>query len=549
VANEAIADIFLEIADLLDLEGVAFKPEAYRRAARTLQQLPEDVSERLRSGTLGTIPGIGEALSEKIKEFVETGQVHYLTKLREQWPPGLLQLMRLEGIGPKTTRRFYVEFQVQGPEDLDRAIREGKLKGVRGFGERKIELLAKAVAKALAGGTEGTEARRLPLPEAQLLADELIDALKATAAPVDRLVFAGSLRRRKETVGDLDILATSTDPKKVMERFTHMDLVEEVRLSGDTKSTVLLRGGFQVDLRVVPANAFGAALQYFTGSKDHNVHLRSLANQKGLKINEYGLTRDEKLVPAPTEEEVYAAVGLPWIPPEMRENSGEIEAALEHRLPDLIAPGQVLGELHIHIPASFEKDDLGPWVDALSERKMRYAGFVTRAEDLSAAGVPVRELRQRLPREQGGVRVLVGLERTLAGSATSLPEPSGEDFQVLRGAEGAALSKGLLSAPAPGRFLGHVNAETLARSADLWKQLRAKAEGSVPLECAVSADEVVLPTPQLREAVASGVPVLISGLPRLPEELSRIDLAVGIARRAWTPTRSVLNARTSTPFG
>ena len=549
VANERVTAILLEIADLLDLEGVKFKPEAYRRAARALQQSPEETEELVRTGRIDQVPGVGEAISEKVREFVKTGEVHYLEKLRSQWPPGLLELMRLEGVGPKTTRRFYLEFQVKGPEDLKRLIQEKKLEGVFGFGPRKIELLQRALSKGVSPAGAGPESGRTPLPEAQRRMEELLESLRESQAPFEKLVFAGSLRRRRETVGDLDLLATSSRPREVMERFTHLPQVEEVRLSGDTKSTVVLTGGLQVDLRVVPSEAFGAALQYFTGSKDHNVRLRALANRKGLSINEYGLTRDEQLLPAPTEEEVYAAVGLSWIPPELRENQGEIEAAQEGELPAVVGDADLKGELHIHVPPSIEPEDLLPWVEELRALHLVYGGFVVRASEVDREDRTLEQLRNALPREVEGVRVFLGLEVTL-DPKTRPTAPAGADYLVLRPPEKPLANpkesaRAWTSPPSSAAAMfAHVDPGSLASAGLEWKDLLPEEgeENGLPLELAVRHDVVATETALVRGASRRSARFVLSGAPRSPEELPRLLLAAGIARRAWTPSHQVVNA-------
>ena len=547
VPNEEIARIFLDIADLLDLEGVKFKPESYRRAARALSQLPEDVSDLVRSGRIREVPGIGEALSEKVREYVSTGEVPYLLRLREKWPPGLLEIMRLEGVGPKTTRRFFLEFQVTGPEDLERLIGAGKLRGVSGFGDRKIELLQKALARGTPTHGAGPEGR-LPLPRAQERADELLQALHDAKAPIDRCLFAGSLRRRRETVGDLDLLATSAVPREVMDLFVHLPDVEEVRLSGETKSTVRLRGGLQVDLRVVPTEAFGAALQYFTGSKDHNVRLRSLAIKKGYRLNEYGLAQGEQLLPMPTEEEVYAALGLAWIPPEMREDHGEIEAAAPGPVPPVVQDRDLRGEMHIHVPSSIGREDVETWVPALRRLGLTYAGFVVRSQELSLDAPEWPALRASLPREIEGVRVLLGAEVTLGASGWPAA-PAGADFLVgrlpLRAVSDpkAWILQVRRSAPALPSFLGHLGEGDLATAHLTWKQL-VDGDGPVGvLEVAVSHDKVVTETPWVREAAGRSTELALSGWPRLPEELPRLLLASGVARRGWVLKEHVWNAR------
>jgi DNA polymerase (family 10) len=516
--NEALARIFYEIADLLELEGVRFKPEAYRRAARTLEQFPQEVKELEDPKELEKLPGIGEALQAKIEEFRRTGQVAYLARLRGQWPPGLLEIMRLEGVGPKTTRRFYQDLGISDPAGLERALEAGRLAGLPGFKERKLELLRAALREARAEvGGKG----RLPLPEAQRVADELIQSLRKTGAPLDRLVYAGSLRRRREDVGDLDLLATSRDPAAVMQALRTLPGVREVKLSGTTKTTVVLERGLQVDLRVVPDDSFGAAWQYFTGSKDHNIHLRALAQQRGLKINEYGLSKGDRLTPTPTEEELYRAVGLAYMPPEVRENQGEIERAQTGSFPRLVERDDLRGELHIHIPASFGEEDALPWAEEARRQRLGYLGFVVREADLAASRTSVTALRERLPRTLGRVRLLLGVE----GNGTVLAE--GADFGVLRSPRAGP------SESVEGCFLAHEEEGGPA----------GEGARSIPREVGADARRVLLPRAPLRSLVESGGVFVLSARPRLPEELGRLSLAAGVAARGWVPPEQVLNAR------
>ena len=392
MGNEEIARIFYEIADLLDLAGDRFRPEVYRRAARTLEGLPEDLRDLAARGKLREIPGIGEALAEKIDEYLRTGKVAHLEKLRSETPPGLRDLLRLDGVGPKTARRLFRELGIQGLEDLDRALKEGRLSQLEGFRERKVQKLKESLERARRVPLTPGSSRR-SLPEAEDLAREIVHALRSSGAPVGELMVAGSLRRRKETIGDLDIVATSSRPREVMEAFTHLSTVGEILLNGETRSTVRLTTGFQVDLRVVPPEAFGAALVYFTGSKDHNIRLRSRGIQHGVKINEYGLTRNEVLVPAPREEDVYRAVDLPWIPPEIRENQGEVEAADAGTIPALLPEGGCQAELHIHVPTTVGAEEIREWIRAAQELHLSAVGFVVRADDLRPGGISWSALR------------------------------------------------------------------------------------------------------------------------------------------------------------
>jgi DNA polymerase (family 10) len=550
MVNREIAAIFMEIADLLDLDGEKFKPEAYRRVARTLEQLPEDVSVLARDHRLTEIPGVGDALAKKVAEFIATGQVHYLEKLRGMHPPGLLAIMRLEGVGPKTTRRFNAELGIENVDDLRKALEDGRLDGLRGFGPKKIEMLRKAIG-AMGGN------RRLTLPVAQSEAEAVMDALKKAGVPFDRLSYAGSLRRRKETVGDIDIISTSSDPPRVTEAFVHIPQVGEVKLHGDTKATIITTSQVQVDLRVVSPEAFGAALQYFTGSKDHNVRVRTIAQQKGIKVNEYGVTREETLLPTFTEEDVYAAVGLQYIPPEIRENNGEIEAALEGKLPRLLAPGDVKGELHIHVNPDVTVDDLKPWAKALREAGLSYGGFVIPTD--GSKRMDWQGIRDRLPRKIENVGILVGAELALESGVTVSEVPLGADFEILRLATKPTSEPDSLLAllktradDGPRIIIGHLDnlcgtegnsqASSVVLSLTELASTIGDAKEKLSLEVAVTRDRVALESNLVRQAVDHGLSLVVSACPETSEDLARIGLASGIAARGWARAEGVLNA-------
>jgi DNA polymerase/3'-5' exonuclease PolX len=342
--NTEAAELFQGIADILDVQGEKFKPEAYRRAARSIESLTEDLNAVAARDELRTIPGVGEAIEEKLKEFLETGKLDYYERLRKEVPPGILEMLAIPGLGPKTARRFWLELTVETPAQLAEAIQQGRLNGLSGFGPKKIEQIRAAVAEAQ--GMPATS--RMPIEKAVPIALRIAAELRQVTG-VQQCEIAGSFRRCRETVGDLDILVTASDRESVFDAFSRMSEVKEVRLRGGTKETVILTNGLQVDLRIVDPEEFGAALLYFTGSKDHNVLLRSLARDRGLKINEYGIFRGDDRVGGRTEEEMYGALGLAWVPPELRENRGEIEAAAEGPLPALVASTDLTGDLHGHL--------------------------------------------------------------------------------------------------------------------------------------------------------------------------------------------------------
>jgi DNA polymerase (family 10) len=324
VGNADIAAVFETIADLLELgDENPFRVRAYRNAARIVGNLGLDLAGELAAGReLPKLPGIGADLAEKIHEIVATGTCALAERLRKRYPAGITALLRVPGLGPKRVAVLYKKLRIRSLEELGRAAERGRLQELPGFGVKTEARVLEAVSARL------SKKQRFPLAAAARYAEPLAAYLRGIAG-VDRVVLAGSYRRRRETVGDLDVLVTTTRPGEVIERFTAYPEVKEVTAAGGTRASVILAGGLQVDLRVVPPESFGAALHYFTGSKAHNIAVRRLAQARGLKLNEYGVFRGRKRVAGDTEESVFAAVGLPWIPPENREDRGELAPAGE----------------------------------------------------------------------------------------------------------------------------------------------------------------------------------------------------------------------------
>jgi len=342
--NQEISNIFYEIADLLEIKGeMPFKVRAYRRAAQRIETLEDDIEEIYREGKLREIPGIGEALAKKIGEIIETGKLEYLEKLRREIPKSIVGLMSIPGLGPKKTAVLYKKLGIESIEELKKAAEQGKLRDLDGFGEvternilRGIEMLQRSMGRVL-------------LSIAFEDGSHLVDYLKKNSDALN-ISIAGSLRRMKETIGDIDILVSSLKPESIMDFFVKYQDVDQILVKGSTKTSVVLRDGLQVDLRVVKPESFGAALQYFTGSKEHNIQIRNLAIKRGLKVNEYGVFEkdSDKYVAGKTEEEVYKTLGLQYIEPEMRENRGEIELAQKNKLPHIVGYDDIKGDFHIH---------------------------------------------------------------------------------------------------------------------------------------------------------------------------------------------------------
>ena len=522
--NADVARALKEIADLLDLLGERFKPEAYRRASRSVESLTEDLGDVARRDQLREVPGVGEAIEEKIREFLRSGTIAYLDKLRAEVPPGVLDLMRIPGVGPKTARRFWTEVGVESPGGLRTAIEAGKLVGLSGFGPTKIQKILSSLDLASTAG------HRRPLREAADVAERIVGFLRERA-PVEQIEVAGSFRRRRESIGDLDILVTSSESERVLEAFGTMEGAT-VTLRGPTKETIRTADGWQVDLRVLAPESFGAALQYFTGSKDHNVATRSLARDRGLKINEYAVMRGEERLPSATELDIYRAIGLPWIPPEIRESQGEIEAARAGRLPALLEPADLRGELHIHAGTTADSTALDALVEAAARSGLDYLGLVAES-DAESARLRSWAARRHTP------TVLVGREARFGAE-----EPGGSPAFVIWSTEG-------VEPPTPSgagarhdvpAWLGHLGGDpeqpTLSRRISGWATW-AKA-ANVPLEVTPGPAYDGLDAVSCKRFVDGGGRIVVSEM-GCGTERARA-LAVGTARRAWVTTASVLNA-------
>ena len=340
--NHEIAALFGRIADVLELKGEnSFRINSYRKAARVIGDLTEDVEELARAGKLTDISGIGKGTAEKIVEYLNTGKMSKYEEVMKGVSEETVSLMQISGLGPKTVAMLNKELGIVGLNDLEKAIQEGKLKGLFGIGDKKIENIIKGIELFK------TSQQRISIGMAYPVVKRIIEELRHNPQIKD-IQAAGSLRRMKETIGDIDILATGIDGKNIVKSFVNMRGVTQVLAAGDTKGSVRVEEGVQVDLRVVLEDEFGAALQYFTGSKEHNIHLREIAKKNGLKISEYGIFKGERKIGGRLEEEIYKALGMDWIPPELRENRGEIEAAQEGKLPKLIELSDIKGDLHNH---------------------------------------------------------------------------------------------------------------------------------------------------------------------------------------------------------
>jgi DNA polymerase (family 10) len=392
IQNKDIADIFYKLADLLDIQGAnPFRIRAYRNAARTVSGLPRNVSDMIENDRdLTELSGIGRDLAGKIKEIVDTGTLAQLEKTEKKTPAELNHLMKIDTLGPKRVKALHQALDIKNLDDLKEAAENNRIQTVEGFGRKTEQRILENLKQDTAAE------KRIKLLEAEQRVEPLLQYLEKTK-DIKEVIVAGSYRRRQETVGDLDILVTCKEDARVMDRFVDYEDVEKVVSKGDTRSTVILRSGLQVDLRVLPQVSYGAALHYFTGSKSHNIAVRKIAGQKRFKINEYGVFRGDNRVAGKTEQEVFEKVGLPYIEPELRENRGEIEAAQKGKLPHLVKLDDIRGDLHSHTRETDGHHTLKQMAEAARKRGYDYLAITEHSQRVSVAkGLDADRLKQRI---------------------------------------------------------------------------------------------------------------------------------------------------------
>jgi DNA polymerase (family X) len=558
-SNNDVAAAFEEISDLLEVQGGnAFRVRAYRSAARTLRDLPRETGELLQSGEpLEGLPGIGKDLAGKIADIVATGTCAQLETLRKAVPPGVVELLRLPGLGPRRVQALHQSLGITSLEQLREAAQQGRVRGVRGFsaaGEQRI--LETTMARL-------QRERRMPLALAVPAAQELLHDLREVPG-VEQAVAAGSLRRLRDTVGDLDLLVTTAPDSSVMERFPVHPKVREVLARGGTRASVVLHNGLQVDLRAVPAECFGAAWLYFTGSKAHNIALRRIAQDAGLKLNEYGLFRDTVRIAGASEEAVYRALGLPWIAPELREDRGEIEAARSGSLPALVELGDLRGDLHAHTSDIDGRDGLEAMAKAAAALGRRYLAITDHSPRLAIVhGLTASRLAHQadaidaLNERLRGIRLLKGVEvDILEDGRLDLPDAVLARLDLVVGAIHHAFelpagkqTERLLRAMDHRYFsiLAHPSARLLEERApcvfDLERVLRHARERGCFLELNAQPSRLDLDDRACRMARDAGVLVSIASDAHGALELAHLRWGVGQARRGWLEPRHVLNTR------
>ncbi len=559
VHNAEIAEMLNRVADLLEIEGAnLFRVRAYRNAGRTLTSLPREVVAMLADGKdLSQLPGIGKDLAQKIQEIVETGRLPILSELERQTPAGLVKLLGVPGLGPKRVQTLHETLGIDNLDALAAAARQGEIARLAGFGRRTEQNILHALE------TRGAEEQRTKRALTEAVADDLVQYLRSVPG-VKQVTVAGSYRRKLETIGDLDILAACAAGSAVMDRFVAFEDVAEVVSQGAKRSTVILRGGLQVDLRVVPEASYGAALHYFTGSKAHNIAVRTIGVKKGLKINEYGVFKGNQRIAGRTEQEVFAAVGLPYIDPELREARGEIDAARQGRLPKLVGLADIRGDLHAHSKASDGRATIMEMAAAARAKGYGYLAVTDHSKRVAIAhGLNVKRLArqiteiERLNERLDGIVVLKAIEvDILEDGALDLPDSilrrldltvcavhskfglsrEKQTERIIRAMDNPCFT--ILAHPT-GRLIN----ERPAYEMDMEQVMAAARARGCFLDVNAQPDRLDLLDTDCRMAKEMGVKVAISTDAHSALDLELMRFGVDQARRGWLGPDDVLNTR------
>ncbi|MFN9048349.1 MAG: DNA polymerase/3'-5' exonuclease PolX [Planctomyces sp.] len=557
--NDVIAGQFELLADLLEIQSAnPFRIRAYRNAARTISSTSDSLADLAATGgDLTQLPGIGKDLARQIIEIAQTGKLKSLEELQQQIPSGVVDMLRIQGVGPKKVSVFFNELHLTSLAELKAACEAGRISQLKGFGKKTEESILQNIDQAAAS------ASRFSIADARAAVETIVADLRQLPAVV-RCEAAGSCRRRRETCGDLDVLAICSDPAPPMDRLAAHPLVALVLQRGETKQRVRLVSGIELDLRVVPEESFGAAMQYFTGSKEHNVVLRQRAKDLGLKINEYGVFRGDETVAGRTEEDVYAAVGLPWIPPELRENRREFEWADRRQLPQLLLQADILGDLHMHTTASDGAGTIAEMAAAAKARGLQYIAITDHSKRVSMAnGLDADRLRKhwaeiRRIREQiSGIQILCGIECDILEDATmDLPDDvlAEADWVVavlhygLRQPREQIMQRLLNAIRNPHvDAIGHCTGRMIGRRegadvnfADL---LKAAADHQVMLEINAHPSRLDLDDVHAAAARDHGIPIVISTDSHSVNGFDVLQYGVDQARRAGLTAKDVANTR------
>ena len=554
--NREVAGLFDKMADILEFKGEnPFKIRAYRKASRILGDLTQDIEEITEEGNLKDIPGIGEGMAEKIVEYLKTGKISKFEEIRKGVSDELIAIMNIPGMGPKTLSMFHKEIGIANLSQLERTLENGSLIGLPGIGEKKVENLKRGIQ--LLKQSKGRMNLGIAFPIAKRIVESLRE--KVTSSKIE---WAGSLRRMRENIGDIDLLATGPDKEKILQAFTRLSEVKEILASGETKASVIVEGGIQVDLRVVEEESYGAALQYFTGSKGHNIHLRGIAKAQGIKINEYGVFKGKKKIGGKEEKDIYQVLGMQWMEPELREDRGEIEASQENRLPRLVQESEIKGDLHVHSKWSDGTSSIEEVARAAQKRGYQYVAICDHSKSLRIAhGLDESRLMKqmdeidRLNDRLKDLRILKGtevdiqvdgkldfpdrvlekLDWVVAGIHSGFKQERQKMTQrILRALENPYVH--ILAHPS-GRILG----ERDPYAVELEEVIEAAERYGKALEINAYFERLDLDDLHCRKAKELGVRLAIGTDAHHIEQMWMISLGIAVAKRGWLESPDLLN--------
>jgi len=560
ISNQEAARILSEIAIYLDMQDVPFKPRAYEKAALAVEGLEENVGDIYARGglrALEEIPGVGVSIAEKLEELIKKGHTAYYDELKKKTPVDLAGLRAVEGLGPKSIKKLYQALRVKSLADLERAARAGKIGRIPGFGKKSEENILKGIG--FVKRSSGRFILGFVMPDVRA-----IEARLKGLKEVERVVVAGSVRRRKETIGDVDILIVSKTPRPVMDYFVNMPEAVRVYAHGETKSAIKIRSGLDVDLRVVAAGSYGAAMNYFTGSKDHNIALRQLAMKKGLKLNEYGLFRGKKQIAGKSEEELYTALGMDYIEPEMRENAGEIELSKQHRLPRLVDYHDLEGDLQAQTDWTDGSDSIETMARAASARGLKYLAITDHTKRLAMThGLDEKRIMKQMA-EIGRVnKKLLGKIRVLTGSECDILKDGSLDlpdsvlskldvvgasvhshFNLSRKDQTERIVRAVKNPHVDILFhpTGRIIQKRDPYDVDMEAIIKAaKAAGAV-MEIDAYPDRLDLKDEYIKKCVQAGVKLAIDSDAHSSAHFSYLECGIAQARRGWAERDDIINA-------
>jgi DNA polymerase (family 10) len=554
--NKELADLFEKMADILEFKGEnPFKISAYRKASRILADLTQDIEEIAENGKLKDVPGIGEGMAQKIVEYLKTGKVSKFEEVKKGVSDELIAIMDIPGMGPKTLSMIHKEKGISNLSQLEKAVEDGSLIGLPGIGEKKVENIKRGIQ--LLKQSKG----RMNLGIAFPLAKRIVESLREKTG-FKKIEWAGSLRRMRENIGDIDILATGPDKEKIVYTFTHLLEVKEVLASGETKASVIVEGGVQIDLRVVEEDSYGAALQYFTGSKAHNIHLRGIAKTKGIKINEYGVFKGEKKIGGKEEKDVYQALGMDWIEPELREDRGEIEASQEGHLPKLVQEHEIKGDLHVHSKWSDGTSPIEEIAKAAQKKGYQYVAISDHSKSLKIAhGLDESRLIKQIEEidhineKLKGIQILKGIEvDILTDGKLDLSDKVLEKLDLVVAAihsgfkqEKERMTKRIVRAlESPFvHILAHPSGRLLGArhpyEVEIDELMEAAKRYGKALEINAYFERLDLDDIHCHKAKEMGIKLAIGTDAHHLDQMWMVSLGVAVARRGWLETPDLLN--------